>query len=140
MKTIEHSELRRVRRAKEYWQLVSATAEYRYRACWDNARQIMTDRGFDPARTIQATCDQGADVNATFILPDGRTVSCDFREDRSTRQIVGIGEWKTIHYDAEIEDEYSLGAEILKDPRLCEAFDRAVLAYFDFHLRHEQRT
>src|SRR6266481_6426324 len=76
MSSHEHPELRRVRRVKEYWQLVSQTAEYRYRICWEGARRVMTDRGFDPMHTIQATCDHGNDVNASFILPDGRAVSC----------------------------------------------------------------
>ena len=85
----EHPELRRHRRVKEYWQLVSVTAQYRYRICWDGARRVMTERGYDPLHTILATCDQGDDVNATFILPDGGAVSCDFREDSTTRQAVG---------------------------------------------------
>ena len=133
----EHPELRRNRRVKEYWQLVSQTAEYRYRICWEGARRVMTERGFAPSDTIQATCDQDRDVNATFILPDGRPVCCDFREDSTTRQAVSVTDWKDLALTPEVEDEYSLAAEILRDSRLKEAFDRAVLAYFDFHLRHD---
>ena len=92
----------------------------------------MTERGYDPFSTILATCDQGDDVKATFILPDGHAVSCDFREDSTTRQAVGITNWETLAHT--VEDEYSLAAEILRD-----AFDRAVSAYFDFHLRHDDR-
>ena len=98
----------------------------------------MAERGFDPSSTILATCDQGDDVNVSFILPDGHAVSCDFREDSTTRQAVGVTSWKTLAPSVE-EDEYSLGAEILRDLRLRDAFDRAVLAYFDFHLRHDDR-
>src|SRR5436189_6231745 len=90
----EHPELRFIRRIKEYWQLVSQTAEYRHRICWDGARRVMTEKGFPPLDTIQATCDQGDDVNARFILPDGRAVSCDFREDPATRQAVSITRWE----------------------------------------------
>ena len=137
MSSNEHPELRRNRRVKEYWQLVSATAQYRYRICWDGARRVMTERGYDPSSTILATCDQGDDVKATFILPDGHAVSCDFREDSTTRQAVGITNWETLAHT--VEDEYSLAAEILSDLRLRDAFDRAVSAYFDFHLRHDDR-
>ena len=77
-------------------------------------------------------------MNATFILPDGSAVSCDFREDSTTRQAVGITTWETIAPTVE-EDEYSLAAEILRDSNLRDAFDRAVSAYFDFHLRHDDR-
>jgi hypothetical protein len=94
----EHPELRRIRRVKEYWQLVSQTAEYRNRICWEGARRVMTDRGFDPSDTIQATCDQGDDVHATFILPDSGAVSCDFRKDPTTRQAVGITSWDDCSY------------------------------------------
>ncbi len=98
----------------------------------------MIEKGFGPLDTIQSTCDQGRDVNASFILPDGNAVSGDFREDPTTRQAVGITSWEPIAPAAE-EDEYLLGAEILKDPRLRDAFDRAVLAYFDFHWRQHER-
>jgi hypothetical protein len=139
MSNKEHSELSRNRRIKEYWQLVSQTAEYRYRICWQGARRVMAERGFDPSRIIQATCDQGDDVNATFILPDGLALSCDFREDSTTRQAVSITGWNPIRVTSTEEDEYSLAAEILRESRLRDAFDRAVSAYFDFHLRQNDR-
>jgi len=138
MSSNEHPELRRNRRVKEYWQLVSGTAQYRYRICWEGARRVMTERGFDPSYAILATCDQGDDVNATFILPDGGAVSCDVRKDSTTRQAVDVTSWETLAHTVE-EDEYSLGAEILRDSHLRDAFDRAVSAYFDFHLRHDDR-
>src|SRR6266478_6832498 len=112
MSSHEHPELRRNRRVKEYWQLVSQTAGYRYRICWEGARRVMTERGFDPSDTIQATCDQGRDVNAIFILPDGRPVSCDFCEDSITRQAVSVTDWEDLALTPEPEDEYSLAAEI----------------------------
>jgi hypothetical protein len=99
----------------------------------------MTERGFDPSRSIQATCDQGNNVNAIFILQDGLVVSCDFREDSTTRQAVSITNWEVIPTTSTDEDAYSLAAEILTDSGLRDAFDRAVLAYFDFHLRQNDR-
>src|SRR5678809_1513524 len=93
MSSKEHPEQRRLRRVKEYWQLVAQTAEYRCRICWEGARRVMTERGFEPTDTIQATCDQGDDINANFILPDGTVVSCDFREGPETRQAVSVTSW-----------------------------------------------
>lgn len=140
MSTNENPEFRRLRRIKEYWQLVSQTAEYRYRSCWEGERRGMAERGFAPAHTIQATCDHGDYVNATFVLPDGQSVSCDFRQDASPRWAVGITRWKVFDNTSAEEDEYSLGAEILRDARLRDAFDRAVLAFFDFHWRQNDHT
>ena len=53
----EHSELRRNRRIGDYWGLVSQTAEYRYRICWAGARKVMSEQGYAPHYTSQATCD-----------------------------------------------------------------------------------
>jgi hypothetical protein len=97
----------------------------------------MTERGYNPSYTILATCDQGDDLNAKFILPDRGAVSCDFRKDSTTRQAVGVTNWETLAQT--VEDEYSLAAEILRDSRLRDAFDRAVSAYYDFHLRYDDR-
>jgi hypothetical protein len=140
MSTNEHSDTRRHQRVREYWQLVSQTAEYRYRVCWEGPRRAMAERGFSPSNTIQATCDHGDYVNATFVLPDGQFISCDFRED-ITRPHPGtnITHWKVFDKSPE-EDEYSLGAEILRDDRMRDAFDRAVLAFFDFHWRQRDPT
>jgi hypothetical protein len=96
----------------------------------------MIERGFDPKSTIQATCDQGDDVNATFVLPDGTVVSCDFRKDPATGQAISVTAWERLKGSAE-EDEFSLAAEILRDAQLRDAFDRAVAAYFDFHWRRD---
>jgi hypothetical protein len=100
----------------------------------------MAERGFAPSPTIQATCDQGGDVDAAFILPDGQSISCDFRKDiTKAHPAVSITRWKVFDDTSAEEDEYSLGAEILRDDRMRDAFDRAVLAYFDFHLRQGDR-
>jgi len=133
----EHPETRRLRRTREYWQLVAQTAEYRQRKIWEGARRVMTERGFDPKATIQATCDQGDDINAAFVLPDGTAVSCDFREDPATGQAISVTAWKRLKGSAE-DDEFSLAEEILRDAHLRDAFDRAVAAYFDFHWRRDE--
>jgi len=132
---VEHPYERNRRRLEEYWELVRQTAEYRYRICWAGARQIMAGKGYDPMLTIQATCDHGDDVNARFVLFDGTAVECDFREDPKSRQAVSINQWHIFKLEPGTEDEFTSGAEILQDPELRDAFDRAVAAYFDFHLR-----
>ena len=99
----------------------------------------MTKRGFEPTDTIQATCDQGDDINANFILPDGTVVLCDFREDPETRQAVSVTSWCISGARSTEEDMYSLAVEVLRDLRLKDAFDRAVVAYYDFHLRDSDR-
>ena len=132
MKIQEHPELRRVRRIKEYWQLVSQTAEYRFRVCWRGARELMAAKG-------QMTCDQGDDVNTGFVLPDGSEVDCDFRDDPRTRQSVSITRWQVIEHPHEEENESTLAAEILQDTELKAAFDQAVQSFFDFHWRRFDR-
>ena len=97
----------------------------------------MAERGYAPAFTIQTSCDQGDDMNAGFVLPDGTAVSCDFREDPATRQAVRITRWYV--YESSTTEDAALAAEILADARLREAFDRAVLAFFDFHWRDIDR-
>lgn len=131
----EHPELRHTRRIKEYWELVSQTAEYRFRICWRGARELMAARGYDPFSTIQLTCDQGDDVNARFVLPDGSEVDCDFRDDPQTRQALSVTRWQVTERSHGEEDESTLAAEILQDAELKAAFDQAVQAFFDFHWR-----
>lgn len=95
----------------------------------------MVEKGFALSHTIQATCDHGDYVNATFILPDGQSISCDFREDITRpHPAVRVTRWEVFDTSPE-ENEYSMGAEILRDEHMRDAFDRAVLAFFDFHLR-----
>jgi hypothetical protein len=136
MKMNEHPEPRHLRRIREYWQLVSQTAEYRFRICWRGARELMAAKGYDPSLTIQMTCDQGDDVNTSFVLPDGSEVDCDFRYDPQTRQAVSITRWQvTEPPHREAENEIALAAEILQDAELKAAFDQAVQSFFDFHWR-----
>jgi len=131
----EHPEMRHNRRILEYWNLVSATAEYRFRICWRGARKLMATMGYDPRSTVMATCDQGDDVHARFILPDGTAVGCDFRDDRETRQAVSVTRWEVFDDPSAVEDEFTLAAELLQDEALKAAFDQSVEAFFEFHWR-----
>lgn len=134
-----HPEQRHLRRIREYWDLVALTASYRYSVHWADARQLMTQKGYAPENTIQASCDQGRDVNCSFVLPDGTPIDCDFAEDPVSRQATRFNNWETLQFEPSEENEYYLAAEILRDPKLKDAFDRAVLAYFDFHCRADDR-
>ena len=104
----------------------------------------MAARGYDPLGTIQLGCDQGDDVHTVFALPDNTMAECDFRTDRVTRQAVSFTRWQpveTLSPDA-VDTNGShegLAMDIIRAPRLLDAFNRAVLAYFDFHLRQNDK-
>lgn len=140
----EHPYLRSKRRVDHYWDLVSQTAEYRYSVRWEGARRLMAARGYDPLATIQLGCDQGDDVCTCFALPDDTMVECDFRTDRLTRQAVSFTSWRELETlsPAEVDtngSHASLAMDMIRDGRLLDAFNRAVLAYFDFHLRQNDK-
>jgi hypothetical protein len=118
---------------RHYWNLVSQTAEFRYRICWHGARALFRGRGYDTLSVIQLSCDQGDDVHGDFILPDGMAVSCDLREDPETRQATSFQAWEPIECSISDGDDFALALQILQEPRLKVAFDRAVQAFFDFH-------
>ncbi|WP_206026396.1 hypothetical protein [Roseimicrobium sp. ORNL1] len=136
----EHPDLRQSRRIREYFDLVSLTAKYRHGITWHGARELMASRGHDPMSTFLMSCDDGDDLNARFVLPDGSAVSCDFRDDPKTRQAVFFTRWSVMERsDDDEEDEYTLAAEILQDAELKAAFDHAVQAFFEFHWRRMDR-
>ena len=97
----------------------------------------MVEMGYDPSVTIGVTCDQGDDINATFVLPDGTAIDCDFREDEISGQAIRITQWHALPLEPDSENEFSLAAEILRDPHLKDAFDKAVTAFFEFHWRDD---
>ena len=140
MESNEHPYFRSRQRIEDYWDLVSQTAEFRYRLRWSGARTILSERGFDPLSTILVFCEQGDDIAADFVLPDGTLVCCNFREDPSTRQAVSITNWNMqqelspgeVDTNADIR---TFGSDIARDLHVKDAFDRAVLAYYDFHFR-----
>ncbi len=144
MSSNEPPYFRSQRRVDHYWQLVSWTAEYRYSVRWDGARRLMAARGYDPLATIQLGCDQGDDVCTVFALPDDTMVECDFRTDRVTRQAVSFTSWQLLETLSPDEvdtngSHKSLAMDIIGDSSLLDAFNRAVLAYFDFHLRQNDK-
>ncbi len=129
------NELQRIAAVLHYWELVSQTAEFRYRVCWQGARELFAARGYDPARVIQVTCDQGDDVHGTFVLADGTAIACDMREDAQTRQAVRFQSWEPMECLPTDGDAEALALQIFQAPHLSAAFDRAVQAFFDFHWR-----
>lgn len=129
------TDLQRSRIVRYYFDLVSQTAEFRCRICWEGARSLFADRGFPPSSVIQITCDQGDDVHGTFALGDGTLVSCDLREDSQTRQSVAFTSWTPVEGAVTDDDEYGLALQILADGRLRQAFDLAVQSFYDFHWR-----
>jgi hypothetical protein len=140
----EHPYFRSLRRVEDYWTLVSQTAEYRYRIRWEGGRRIMSEKRFDPLSTIQVFCEHGDDIACGFILPDISMVRCDFREDRLTRQAVSITHWEMVDGLAPgaidtTADIWTFGVDVLHDTRLRDAFDRAVMAYYEFHFKIDDR-
>jgi hypothetical protein len=144
MNVQDHPYLKDIRRVSYYWDIVSWTARYRYSVRWDGARRLMAAKGYDFLATIQLGCDPGNDLSTIFALPDDTMVQCDFQTDRVTRQAVSIASWdllETLSPDAiDTNDTHAtLAREILKDAQLSDAFNRAVLAFFDFHLRQNDK-
>jgi hypothetical protein len=129
------NELQRHAAILHYWHLVSQTAEFRYRICWQGARELFTARGYDPSSVIQLTCDQGDDVHGTFVLADGKAIACDLREDPHTRQAVRFQSWQPLECSLSDGDDGALALQIFQEPHLRAAFDIAVQAFFDFHWR-----
>lgn len=132
-------------REEQYWNLVHQTAAFRYSVRWKGARLLLAEHGLAAADMIQTACDQGDDIHATFVTRNGSGISCDFRQDRQSRAMVGVHAWEEFNPEAAArEDAYGysdevLAVEIFRDEHLRDAFDRAVLAYFDFHLRRDDR-
>lgn len=133
------TDLQRSQIVRDYFALVSQTAEFRYRICWEGARSLFAALGFPPSAVIQLTCDQGDDVHGTFALGDGTLISCDLREDPQTRQSVAFTRWDRVEAAATDEDEFGLALQILADSRLRQAFDLAVQSFYDFHWRECDR-
>ncbi|MBK1789538.1 hypothetical protein [Persicirhabdus sediminis] len=133
------TDLQRSRIVRDYFDLVSQTAEFRYRICWEGARNLFTERGFPPSTVIQITCDQGDDVNGIFAVGDGTLLDCDLRENPHTRQSVAFTNWEVIEASDTDEDDYGLALQILADSRLKHAFDIAVQSFYEFHWRECDR-
>ncbi len=132
---VQHPEVRRIRRINEYFHLVSQTAEFRNRICWKGARELLAAKGVAAEEVILVACGSGEEIYSEFVLPDGSAVECYFREDPAFRQAVSIAFWRVLPRRDEAEDEFSLATETVGTPKLRQAFDKAVKAFFDFHWR-----
>jgi hypothetical protein len=130
----------RLHRPNFYWKLIDLTSQFRFKVSWAGARKLLADRGTDPQQIIMLGCDKGDDVSVDLVLPGGKFIRCDFQEDPKTRQKGAIFSWEELEWDP-VEDleEIALAVEVSNSPYLCECFDRAVLAYFDFHYRQTDK-
>jgi hypothetical protein len=106
--------------------IVAQTAEFRYRIRWAGGRRLLAERGIDPMRCLQLSCDQGDDVNGTLVLPDGNVVEFDMREDPRTRELVSISRWQPITL---VCREVAIAREIVSSPDPS-PFDRRVHDHF----------
>ncbi len=116
--------------------IVVLTAQFRYRICWKGARLLLQERGIDPMRVLQLSCDQGFDVNTSLMLPDGVLVNVDFKEDRKTREIVSINEWLPVDGSRR---QVELARQIVKAQDTTQ-FDRRVERYFDENWREKDAS
>jgi hypothetical protein len=109
--------------------IVAQTAEFRYRICWAGGRRLLAERGIDPMRCLQLSCDQGDDVNGTLVLPDGVVVVFDMREDPRTRELASISRWEPVGWE---DREVAIAREIVSSPDPS-SFDKRVRDYFVDH-------
>jgi hypothetical protein len=110
--------------------IVVQTANLRYSVKSDGLRALLREKGYDPNKCLQLSCDQGDDVNITLVLPDGSVVNGDYREHFETRQAIRFTEWNIEGFsDREIE----LARAIVRAPDSTK-FDTDVRRYFDLKL------
>lgn len=115
--------------------IVTQTAGLRYAVGSAGLRKLLQDRGYDPRKCLQISCNQGDDVNITLVLPDGTVVNADYREHRETRQALHFVEWEVQDYS---DRELELCREIVSRPDTSE-FDAKVHHYFQEHLAATDR-
>jgi hypothetical protein len=115
--------------------IVDQTAGLRFSVASDGLRRLLRERGIDPLKCLQISCDPGNEVNITLLLPDGSIVSADYRLDRETRQAASFNGWTFENYsDREIE----LCREILSQSDTSE-FDADVRRCFEMNLAARDR-
>jgi hypothetical protein len=115
--------------------VVAQTAEFRYRVCWAGGRRLVEELGLDPFACIQTSCDQGNDVEGTLVLPDGRVVVFDMKEDPTTRQLVRISRWEYVSYG----DRHARAAQAVLAGGDTAWFDQRVREYFEVHWKGRDR-
>ena len=114
--------------------IVAQTAQLRYSIRSEGLRNLMRQRGVDPQRCIQISCDQGDDVCLGLVCPDGVFVEAEYREHYKTRQAIGFVDWSEQSYsDSEIE----LCRRMLANENEISAFDAAVREYYDEHIARD---
>jgi hypothetical protein len=116
--------------------IVAQTAKLRYSVIHGGLRRLLQQRGIDPMKCFQISCDQGFDVNITLVLPDGTVVNTDYRQDPQTRQATRFEAWEVQDYPPDRMIE--LCREILSRDDTSE-FDETVRRYFEEHLAAADR-
>jgi hypothetical protein len=109
--------------------IIHNTAILRYSVRSDGLRKLLLERGLDPQRCLQLSCDQGYDVNITLVLPDCTVINADYREHKETHQAIGFSEWNVENYS---DREIDLCREILSQQDTSE-FDTRVRRCFEEH-------
>jgi hypothetical protein len=107
--------------------VVAQTAEFRYRISWAGGRRLVKELGFDPLACIQTSCDQGDDVEVTLVLPDGRVVVFNMKEDPATRELVRISGWEYISSG----DRHVRAAQAILRGEDTARFDQRVRGHYD---------
>src|SRR5262245_56200224 len=110
--------------------IVAQTADLRYSVKSNGLRALLREKGYDPSKCLQLSCDQGDDVNVTLVLPDGSVVNADYREHVETRQAMQFTQWNVEGFS---DRETELARAIVAAPGSSE-FDAKVRQYHDSNL------
>jgi hypothetical protein len=105
--------------------IISQTADLRYSSRHDGLRRLLQERGYDAARCLMISVDQGDDVIVTLVLPDLTVVKAEYRIDPETRQAIRLVAWDVKKYTGR---EIELCRELLNKSDTSE-FDAAVRRY-----------
>jgi hypothetical protein len=115
---------------KHWLNIAAQTAVLRYSVKSDGLRALLRERGHDPNKCIQLSCEQGDDVSITLVLPDCTVVNAEYREHFETRQALRFTEWNVEGFS---NREIELARAILGTSASSE-FDSDVRRYFDDNL------
>ena len=110
--------------------IVAHTAALRYSVKSNGLRVLLREKGYDPSKSLQLSCEQGDDVNVTLVLPDGSVANADYREHFETRQAMRFTQWNVEGFS---EREIELARAITAAPDSSK-FDDDVRRYFESHL------
>jgi len=112
---------------------MSETARLRHSPRFEDVRQLIGSRGFDPQRILLFFCEHagGPDMLIRLALPDATIVEAVMRKDVTTKRYTSIVEWKTVSVGAADEEDH-LAQHIVTSDDVAGAFSRAAERYYDF--------